>query len=158
MLKISAKSRYAMETVLYLAAHAAPGEYVSLKEIAVSRQLSELYLEQICVRLKSAGLVESARGQRGGYRLSRAPDRTTAADVLEAMDESLAPVSCAKTPSSGMPACRRAPFCRIQPLWRVLLHAMSEVAASVTIKDLVQALKTGEAGRTAAAGTGGGGI
>lgn len=46
-------------------------EAVPLSAIADGQHISLAYLEQLFVKLRRAGLVESARGRSGGYRLSR---------------------------------------------------------------------------------------
>ena len=60
---------------------------VSLLEIAERQGISVAYLEQLFVKLKRAGLVESTRGPHGGYRLARKPDEIKISAILDAVDE-----------------------------------------------------------------------
>ncbi len=64
-------------------------ERVSLAEIARRQDISLPYLEQLFVKLRRAGLVESVRGPGGGYRLARAPETIRVSDVLQAVDETV---------------------------------------------------------------------
>ena len=48
---------------------------VAARELADAERLPPDYVEQILLRLRRAGLVESVRGARGGYMLARAAGR-----------------------------------------------------------------------------------
>lgn len=70
-------------------ATAGPDMLTSLAEISRRQDISLPYLEQLFVKLRRAGLVESARGPGGGYRLARAPAEIRISEVLEAVDETV---------------------------------------------------------------------
>ena len=65
------------------------GDLVSLNEIARRQNVSLAYLEQLFVKLRRAGLVESVRGPGGGYRLARPADAVRVFEILEAVDETV---------------------------------------------------------------------
>ncbi|SIN89851.1 Rrf2 family transcriptional regulator [Vannielia litorea] len=91
-MKLSTKGRYAMVALADLAmAQAQPGGegLVSLAAIAKRQSISLPYLEQLFVKLRQGGLVESVRGPGGGYRLARSPGEIRVAEVLEAVDETV---------------------------------------------------------------------
>ena len=69
-MKLSTKGRYAMVALADLATQA-PEMLLSLGELSRRQDISLPYLEQLFVKLRRAGLVESVRGPGGGYRLSR---------------------------------------------------------------------------------------
>ncbi len=87
-MKLSTKGRYAMIALVDLAL-AERGALVSLSEIAARQDVSLAYLEQLFVKLRRAGLVESVRGPGGGYRLARAPDAIRVSEVLQAVEETV---------------------------------------------------------------------
>ncbi len=70
-------------------AQATGGGLVSLNEIAARQQVSLAYLEQLFVKLRRAGLVDSVRGPGGGYRLARPADAIRVSEVLEAVEETV---------------------------------------------------------------------
>lgn len=70
-------------------ATAGPDMLTSLAEISRRQDISLPYLEQLFVKLRRAGLVESARGPGGGYRLARAPAEIRISEVLQAVDETV---------------------------------------------------------------------
>ena len=87
-MKLSTKGRYAMVALTDLALR--PGdELVTLGDIARRQDISLPYLEQLFVKLRRGGLVESVRGPGGGYRLARAPSEIRVVDVLSAVDETV---------------------------------------------------------------------
>lgn len=87
-MKLSTKGRYAMIALVDLAL-AKPGALVSLTEISTRQDVSLAYLEQLFVKLRRAGLVDSVRGPGGGYRLARTPDAIRVSEVLEAVEETV---------------------------------------------------------------------
>jgi len=87
-MKLSTKGRYAVVALVDLAL-AKNGAPVSLGEISRRQDISLPYLEQLFVRLRRAGLVASARGPGGGYRLARPAAEIPLADVLAAVDETV---------------------------------------------------------------------
>ncbi len=67
---------------------------VPLAEIAAGDGLPLAYLEHLVARLRKAGLVDSRRGSRGGYMLARPASQITMAEVVEALEGSIAPIEC----------------------------------------------------------------
>ena len=65
------------------------GSLVSLGDISRRQSISLPYLEQLFVKLRRSGLVESVRGPGGGYRLARPAREITVVDVLQAVDETV---------------------------------------------------------------------
>lgn len=87
-MKLSTKGRYAMVALTDLALQKGDG-LTSLGEIAKRQDISLPYLEQLFVKLRRAGLVESVRGPGGGYRLARSASEIRVVDVLSAVDETV---------------------------------------------------------------------
>ena len=117
---ISTKGRYALRVMIDLAEHNSGG-YVPLADIAKRQEISEKYLESIVSMLSKKGLVDALRGKGGGYRLNRAPDQYTVADILYVTEGSMAPVACLEP---GAKTCDRAPYCRTLDMWKRLLEVM----------------------------------
>lgn len=104
------------------------GHPVSLTEIAAAQMLSVAYLEQIFARLRRAGLVASARGASGGYRLARPARDIAIGEIIDAVDEPIAATRC----ESSEPGCLAGQRCLTHDLWhelgeqiRLFLHHMS---------------------------------
>ena len=131
---ISTKGRYALRVMVDLAEHNAEG-YIPLKTIADRQNISEKYLETIIKLLVRARLLEGLRGKGGGYRLTRAPGRCTAGEILRLTEDSLAPVSCLE---AGAAPCPRMADCRTLSLWQGLDRVINEYLDNVTIEDLMR--------------------
>ncbi len=104
-MKLSTKGRYAMVALADLAL--AKGDaLLSLGEISKRQDISLPYLEQLFVKLRRAGLVESVRGPGGGYRLARSASDIRVADILGAVDETVDAMHTGAGASGGVSGSR----------------------------------------------------
>jgi Rrf2 family iron-sulfur cluster assembly transcriptional regulator len=87
-MKLSTKGRYAMVALADLASAKGDG-LVSLAELSKRQDISLPYLEQLFVKLRRAGLVDSVRGPGGGYRLGRPAAEIRVSEILDAVDETV---------------------------------------------------------------------
>ena len=87
-MKLSTKGRYAMVALTDIAMQP-DGVLVTLGDISKRQDVSLPYLEQLFVKLRRAGLVESVRGPGGGYRLARPASEIRVVDILGAVDETV---------------------------------------------------------------------
>jgi Rrf2 family protein len=85
-MKISAKAEYACLAVIELARPGMDRSPKRVREIASAQGIPAPYLIQILLRLKAAGLVQSARGSVGGYQLARSPSDISVGEVIAAID------------------------------------------------------------------------
>ena len=87
-MKLSTKGRYAMVALTDIALQSDQG-LVTLGDISKRQDISLAYLEQLFVKLRRKGLVDSVRGQSGGYRLAKSMHEIRVIDVLSAVDETV---------------------------------------------------------------------
>jgi Rrf2 family protein len=88
-MRISAKGRYALASIIQMAESYGNGEYIAIINISERLGISKIYLEQIFSLLKRGGIINSVKGSQGGYHLARMPRKITAADILSAVEISL---------------------------------------------------------------------
>lgn len=105
---------------------------VSLAEIAQSQLLSLAYLEQLFGHLRRAGLVASARGPGGGYRLARPAAAIVVSEIIEAVDEPLRATRC----EEGSPGCLAGRKCLTHDLWEELGEQIRLFLAHVSLADI----------------------
>ncbi len=129
---ITTKGRNALKIMIDLAAHEGEG-FISLGDIAVRQNESLKYLEASAAQLTAAGLVTSARGKSGGYKLVRKAEEYSVAEILLSGEGSLAPVSCLV--SGG---CENAETCQTLPLFKELDEVIMNFLNSKTLKDLIK--------------------
>lgn len=91
-MRLGHTAKYAMQALAFLIRCHARDEWGQISEIARACEIPRKYLEQVLLDLKSAGLVESKKGQHGGYRLSRAPHEISLAQVVAAVQGELVPL------------------------------------------------------------------
>ena len=111
-MKISAKGRYGLAAMTYLARSYAAGAPITIISISEKLGISKIYLEQVFSLLKRARLVNSIKGSQGGYQLSRAPRAITAYDILSAIELSLMEEAAPASPEK-MPELDRALAARV---------------------------------------------
>lgn len=104
-MKLSTKGRYAMVALVDLAMQP-EGALSSLGEISKRQDISLPYLEQLFVKLRRNGLVDSVRGPGGGYRLARPKEEISVADVLGAVDETVNALQTGAGASGGSSGSR----------------------------------------------------
>ena len=102
----STKAEYGVRVMVELARRAGE-DPIPLAEIAAHDGLPLAYLEHLVARLRKAGLLDSRRGSRGGYLLARSPTEITMAEVVEALEGSIAPIECISQASDGSIVCSR---------------------------------------------------
>lgn len=119
-----------------MAKHAA-GEAIPLSAIAERQHISLAYLEQIFQRLRRSGLVESARGRAGGYRLGREADRISVAEIMSAVEEDVRMTRCAG--EMGTP-CLAGERCLTHGLWDALGTEIGAFLSRVTLHDVISGI------------------
>ena len=136
-MKLPTSCRYGIRALLEIARHY--GDLpVKRKEIAHNQVISSSYLENILLTLKNNNLIDSTRGARGGYILTRPPDEINLLEIFIALEGSSAPVPCLTNPSS----CQRFDRCVTRTVWQELKIANEQVLEKTTIQDLLNREKS----------------
>ena len=94
-MRITTWTEYSLIIAIHLAKRGASGSGpVAAREIAEQERLPGDYVEQILLRLRRAGLVESVRGARGGYYLAKEPRLITMRDIMAASEHQTFEMNC----------------------------------------------------------------
>ncbi len=133
-MNLSTKGRYAVMAMVDLARHS-NGKPVALNEIAQRQEISLSYLEQLFARLRRGGLVVSARGPGGGYRLARAAEETRIADIMIAVDEPIKATRCEVGSPRGCTGHQGR--CITHDLWEELGRQIHIFLSAVTVADVL---------------------
>jgi len=136
----STKAEYGIRVLVDLARRASD-EPVPLGDVAEANGLPLAYLEHLVARLRKAGLVESRRGARGGYLLARPADEITMAEVVEALEGSIAPIDCISQDADGTLVCSRESHaggvCPTKLLWTRVQLSIVATLQDTKLSDLV---------------------
>src|SRR5512136_68398 len=118
-MKLSTKIRYGSRAMVELASHYGEGA-IELKEIAKKESISLKYLEQVIIPLRTAGLVKSVRGSKGGYSLGKPPAEISLKDLVEILEGPLTLVDCLGDPKR----CERSASCVTREIWNEVSEAI----------------------------------
>src|SRR3989337_1868559 len=130
-MRLSTKGQYAVRAMVDLAYYSRD-KPVTLQEIADREDISINYLEQLFAKLRRNSIVNSVRGPGGGYVLAKKAEDIKIGEIIEAVEESLAPVACVE----GDSGCSRIDKCVTFKLWKGLGDRIRGFLNSMTIKDL----------------------
>jgi Rrf2 family transcriptional regulator, cysteine metabolism repressor len=137
----STKAEYGIRVMVELARHDG-GEPMPLAEIAEHGGLPLAYLEHLVARLRKAELVSSRRGSRGGYMLARPAREITMAEVVEALEGSIAPIECISEAADGSIVCARESgaerACPTKLLWTRVRFSIVTTLRETTLADLLR--------------------
>lgn len=131
-MKLTTKGRYAVTAMLDLALHAQESP-VPLADISQRQGISLSYLEQLFAKLRKKGLVDSARGPGGGYRLSRGATEIAVAEVITAINEHVDARRC-----GGLANCQNDHTCLTHELWEDLSDQIYNFLNNISLGDLVR--------------------
>lgn len=119
-----------------LAKYGADGA-LPLPAIADRQQISLAYLEQLFSKLRRAGLVDSARGRSGGYRLGRPAAEIRISEILAAVEEGVRMTRCGGEDATPCLAGRR---CLTHGLWDALGDQITAFLESVTLHEVIHGI------------------
>jgi Rrf2 family protein len=135
---ISRKGEYALKAMIYLSLNYNKGP-IQIKELAERERIPKKFLEQILLELKKAGLLGSARGVGGGYRLIKAPGEITLARVIRIVDGPLAPLSCVS--KTAYVRCPDEKNCGLYSVMLEVRNAIAEVLEGISFADVCRRTK-----------------
>ncbi|HJT99322.1 MAG TPA: SUF system Fe-S cluster assembly regulator [Rhodanobacteraceae bacterium] len=130
MLRVSKLTDYA--TVVMTSLAAADG-VMSAQALAERARLELPTVSKLLKQLAQAGLVASTRGINGGYRLARAPERITIADIVTAMEGPIGMTEC----SAHAGLCGHEPHCGVRVNWQRINQAIAGALANVSLADML---------------------
>jgi Rrf2 family protein len=108
-----------------------------LPAIAERQRISLAYLEQLFIKLRRAGLVDSARGRSGGYRLGRPASDIRVADILAAVEEGVRMTRCGGEDATPCLAGQR---CLTHGLWDALGDQIMAFLGSVSLQEVIDGI------------------
>ena len=133
-MKLSSKGRYAVMALADLAKFD-PKEPISLRDISLRQGISLVYLEQLFFKLKKNKIVNSVRGNKGGYTLSKNASEINISEVFLAVDEKIKTVGCEKHSKKGCNG--KSAKCITHNLWDELEDYINVFFEKKKLSDLV---------------------
>src|SRR5262245_16943984 len=135
-MKLSSQEEYGLRCLIQVARHDPEGS-VTIPEIARIEGLSIPHVAKLMRLLRRGGFVKSVRGQAGGYKLARTPERINIGEVLAWLGGRLFEPSFCSLHSGMAKLCTHTVDCSIRSLWQSVQHVVDQVLAKVTLCDLL---------------------
>ena len=130
MLRMSRLTDYGT-VILTRMAHG-QGQLHTAASLAEQTRLVQPTAAKILKALARAGLVCSQRGAHGGYRLARAPERITAAEIIDALEGPIAITECA----APVHKCELESFCNVGSAWQRINTGIRRALDDITLAQL----------------------
>ena len=134
-MRLTAQEEYGLRCLLQIARE--PGGFLTIPEISAREGLSTPYVAKLMRILREAELVESIRGQKGGFRLALRPDQISLGRVLRVLDGQLYTKDFCKRYTGNEVSCAHDSDCSVRTLWSVLDRAVQGVLIRMTLKHLL---------------------
>ena len=130
-MRISAKADYAVRAAVELAS-ASDDKPVKAERIATAQEIPLNFLENILGELRHAGIVRSHRGADGGFRLAKAADQVSIADIIRAVEGPLASVRGGPPEETSYPGSSAA----LPRVWIAVRASLRNVVEQVSLADV----------------------
>jgi len=134
-MKLSSKGRYAVMALGDLARFD-PNEPVSLRDISLRQGISLVYLEQLFSKLKKNKIVNSVRGNKGGYILNRNASEIKISEIFLAVEEKIKTIGCEKHSKKGCNG--KSAKCISHNLWDELEDYINDFFDKKNLGDLLK--------------------
>ena len=131
-MRVSAKADYALRAACELASREGAGP-VKGDTIAQAQGIPLKFLENILLELRHAEIVQSQRGERGGYWLARPPSDVTVAEVIRAVEGPLANVRGVRPEALEYGGAAAS----LRTVWVAVRASLRSVLEAVTLADVV---------------------
>ena len=141
-MKLTTRGHYSVKALLDLSLQPGYGP-TSVRAIASRQELPAPYLEKLLIEMRRAGLVHSIRGIQGGYQLARSPSKISVGEILEAVGETLEPLS------RYAPDVKQAEDWVTFFLWNRLHKKLTEALYSISLEDLYYDVRSWQAAQGA---------
>ena len=132
MFRLSKGTDYGIRILAYLARDAA-GTTQNAREVAEGLGLPVPMVSKVMKSMARAGLLESHRGSKGGFHLSKRPSELSVADMIAALEGPVALTEC----QIGPLLCQHEGNCSVQEPWSVINRAVRGTLATITLEDLI---------------------
>ncbi len=136
-MKLSAQEEYGLRCLLYMARHGEERSH-SIPEISRAEGLSVPNVAKLMRILRLGGLVDSVRGQAGGYMLARPSEQVTVSEILALLGGSFfGPHFCDR--HAGLERnCAHTSDCSVRLLWSAVQKTLDGILSKTTLRDLLK--------------------
>ncbi|UYY57977.1 SUF system Fe-S cluster assembly regulator [Sphingomonas sp. S2-65] len=132
-MRLSSLTDYAVVMMAAAARHCGASCRLTATALAGETGLPLPTVQKLVSKLSAAGLIESARGTGGGFRLARPAAAISVADIVEAIEGPIALTTCVDVSRHD---CAVEGSCRVRPHWAAVNGAVKGALAGVSLASL----------------------
>ena len=136
-MRLTTKSEYGLICLKYLCEHPGPAP-ISVTEIAEKEHLPKDYVEQILVKLRRAGIIQSVKGSHGGFVLARHPSEISLKHILESLEGDIFEVFCEPQVREKIVCEHYFSKCSVRPIWYRLRDLIDQFFEKITLEMLLR--------------------
>ncbi|NOX18428.1 MAG: Rrf2 family transcriptional regulator [Chlorobi bacterium] len=137
-MKLSAQEEYGLRFLVLLGEKYNYGKGLTIPEISRVEGIPEHSVAKILRVLRINGLLESARGQTGGYTLTVSPDEIRLSEILNILGGRLYDGQYCDSFIAKNGKCSRAVECNVKSVWEIIQSAVDNVVNKITLSDIMQ--------------------
>ncbi|MFH1858307.1 MAG: Rrf2 family transcriptional regulator [Candidatus Omnitrophota bacterium] len=138
-MRITNKGEYGLRLAIRLARNYPAGEPMTTHEIAEAEHLPEEYVQKLLWELLRAGVIESRRGAKGGFRLAKSPQKITAYQIVLALEGESFEVACRRFTEGESKCIYSDPHaCGLRELWFKLYKTVNELLKEANLGLLIR--------------------
>ncbi len=116
---------------------AEPARVHNGQELAAKTRVPGPTVAKLLKTLARGGLLESLRGAHGGYKLAKAPEKLSVAEIIRALEGPIAVTEC----SHHQGGCSIESHCATRANWRLINTAIRQALEAVTLAQMVAPLR-----------------
>lgn len=137
-MKISSQEEYGLRCLLQVAQLTEKNELASLEGIAKAEHITPDYAAKLLSVLRNKDFIVSVRGKRGGYKLSRPPEKIFLDEVIRSLSGELFETdSCQQFPGNDL-KCIHISCCSIRSVWMSISQILFKILKQISLKDLLE--------------------
>ncbi|HNM15674.1 MAG TPA: Rrf2 family transcriptional regulator, partial [bacterium] len=134
-MKFSTQEEYGLRCLLQIA-RSTNKNGMTIPQISQAEGLSEANVAKMLRILRMGGIIESARGHEGGYRLARTADQIRIGDVLTVLGGRLFDQEFCEKHAGDENICSHGTECTLRHVWQTVQTAVDDVLMHLTLQDL----------------------
>lgn len=128
---------YGLRALIYIAAHAKPGEFVSIREITEKLDISFHFLTKVFQSLTQQNILTSYRGPNGGIALVNSPEEIYLIDIVNVLEGEGFFGTCLL----GLPGCGEFAPCPVHHFWSKVRGDMQKEFEGTTLAEMAKKIQ-----------------
>jgi len=135
--KFSTQEEYGLRCLIQIAKEGPEGS-LTIPEIGAREGLTTPHVAKLLMILRKAGLINSTRGQSGGYTIARDPRTVSVGEIIGALGGKLYDDGFCERHVGTHDVCSHSVGCAVRDLWEQVQTAIDSVVETITLADLIR--------------------